>query len=195
MACGADGRLVIAKHRIGRMNDVVILVTRQAVADPESIKDRLVRTLLKEFGLAHVTCSTHVRNRCRSRRSCAMIAVAVIAGRGREIQFLVQRLGMNAAHVFRQLVGWYFVRIHVVRIDMATTACFRHPQWVHWRTRVFHGANIVMTVAANAGRRLGIAFRDPLAVNTGLVLGFLVDAKRRIEFLHECRIAVALPTK
>ena len=124
-----------------------------------------------------------------------MIAMTVIAGRGREIQFLVQRLGMNAAHVFRQLVRWYFVRIHVAGIDMATSACFRHSQWVHRRTRVFHGANIVMTVAANAGGRFGVALRDPLAMNTGLVLGFLVDAKSRIVFLHECGIAVALSAK
>src|SRR5262245_61789067 len=47
MACGADGGLVIAKHRVSWMNDVVVLVTGQAIADAEPVKDRLVRTLLK----------------------------------------------------------------------------------------------------------------------------------------------------
>ena len=47
MACGADSSFVIPKHRVGWMNDVVVFVTGQAVADAESVKDRLMRTLLE----------------------------------------------------------------------------------------------------------------------------------------------------
>src|SRR5262245_66095060 len=47
MACGTDSGFVIPKHRIGWMSDVVVLVAGQAVADAESVKDRLMRTLLE----------------------------------------------------------------------------------------------------------------------------------------------------
>src|SRR5437773_1056375 len=53
----------------------------------------------------------------------------------------------------------------------------------------------MMAVTADARRRPGISLRDSLAMNTGLVLRFLVDTESRIVPFHECGIAVALSTK
>src|ERR1019366_5885489 len=64
-------------------------------------------------------------------------------------------------------------------------------QRIHRGHAVLHRADVVDAVAVDAGGHVGIAGRQALAVDAGLVKLVLIDALRRREFPHDVGLGVA----
>jgi hypothetical protein len=64
----------------------------------------LLRARAEELGLARVALTAHERDGLEARRLRAVIAVAVVARRGRQVLALQQELGMDAAPPARVLI-------------------------------------------------------------------------------------------
>src|SRR6266536_3346721 len=90
------------------------------------------------------------------------------------------------------LIGGDAVSLHVGRIGMATRAGLGDMSRVNAGAGIAGRAETVHTVAVDADRNLGVALREPLAVDAGLVLSELVGAERWIVLPHVGGIGVAL---
>jgi len=124
-----------------------------------------------------------------------VIAVAVVARGCREILALVEHPGVDAAFIFLVLVVSNGVSFHVLGAGVAGRAGFRHVERIDRRERIVDLAHAVSSMTGDAGGYLCIACPKALTVNAGEIFSFLVDAKRRVELLHELGITVAPPAE
>ena len=91
-----------------------------------------------------------------ARWRCAMVAVAIVAGWGRQVAFIYHHPPVHAFLVIRQLVGGNFVRRHVLGVGVTRPACVSNMQRMNGGARVtgrFYGMRLV---TIGAGGNLGI---------------------------------------
>src|SRR6516164_8438973 len=99
---------------------------------------------------------------------------------------------MDAGFVFVILIAGNSERLHVISARMALRAGFGDVGRIYRREGIVGSPNSVDTVTTDAGCDPGFALLlQQLAVDTGVVLFFLVHPQRRIESFHEVGVAVA----
>jgi len=163
-----------------------------ALADLHGVKGRLVHAGLKELGLPDVALSTNVGDRGESGRSCAVIAMATVAGWSRQVLPFIQGTGMDAGLVISELIVGNAVASHILGVGVALATSVSDVQGIDQGLGVLYAPDTMNSVAAYAGGDFLVAGFEQLAVHARQVLLLLVYAKTRIEFLHEVGIAVAL---
>ena len=121
-----------------------------------------------------------------------MVAVAVVAGRRREVALGRHGLPVDGGLVLRHLVGRDLVAGHVLGVAVAAAARVRHLQRIDARLGVRRRPDVVGGMTAHARRDLGIPqLAQAAAVDRRRVLGDLVHAQRGVVALHEGRVGVA----
>lgn len=170
----------------------MVAMTFQAFAALQPIERFLVRTLLKELGLTAVTLPANVGYRRQTGRYGAMITMAVVTRRCREVVLLVKGFGVNAVLVLRKLIGRDIVPLHMLAAGVTLCARFRDIQRKYGGLRIPRCPYTVNAVAADACRHLRIAAPQTRAVNARRVFLYLVDSKRGVELLHQRRVAMTL---
>jgi len=98
---------------------------------------------------------------------------------------------MDAAAVFRELIGRDRISTHVAGIGVAMGARVCHVNRVHRRAGVAGSSHVMNAVAIGAHGYFGITSRQALAVYAGVVLGELVRAQAGVKLPDESRIGVA----
>jgi len=78
---------------------------------------------------------------------------------------------------------------------VAAGARLGQPQWVYGRQCVPDLPNVVDAVAIDAGSNAGVTGGQALAMDTGAVLGELVDPLLGFEFMNQSGVAVATPAE
>ena len=131
MKIDAKRAFLSSNHLIARLGNRVIAVTGDALSKLFLIERSFVRTRLKQFSLTRMTLAADIGDRSYARWRRAMITVAIVAGRGRQILFLVQSLRMNAGLVFDVLIAWNPEAAHVVRTGMALRAGLGDVSWIN----------------------------------------------------------------
>ena len=78
-----------------------------------------MRAGLEKLSLARMTLAADISHRSNARWRRAMITMAIVAGRRRQILFFVQSFRMNAGLVFDVLIAGNSEAAHVVRTGVA----------------------------------------------------------------------------
>ena len=119
MTVDAERAFLSSNHLIARLGNRVIAVAGDALGELPLIESRFMRAGLKKLSLTRMTLAADIGNRSDARWRRAMITVAIVAGRGRQILFFVQSFRMNAGLVLDVLIAWNSEAAHVVRTGMA----------------------------------------------------------------------------
>ena len=140
-----------------------------------------------------MTLTTNIRHRSDARRSSAMIAMTVVAGRRRKILFVVKSFCVHARFVLGVLVARDSERPDVIRAGVALCACIGDVRGIDRGEWITDSADTMNAVATDAGGDACLAFLlEQFAVHACVVFAFLIDAQAGIEPLHQVRVAVAL---
>jgi hypothetical protein len=78
---------------------------------------------------------------------------------------------------------------------MAMRARFRKAQWVNRGSRIFHFSNIMHAVAIDAICRGSVSGADPFPMDTGQVLGILINSLLRFVLMNQICIAMTAGAK
>src|SRR4029453_2157107 len=105
---------------------------------------------LEQVALNAVALRAQVADRRDAWRCRAMIAVAVVARRCREVAFCRQLAPVHAALVLRELIYRDVIPRHVRPVAVTPPAGVDHLQWMDGRPWVRHGPNRMRRVAARA---------------------------------------------
>ncbi len=191
LVASGTNRIGANQHGRGGLMDGMVGMAHDAPPPPPPRENRLVNALFVQLFERHMARSAHRRHRFHVRRLGAMVAVARRAtGRGK-IAPLGHGFPMHAGAVLLKLVGGDFVGGHLLLVGVAARAGFGDVQRMDRGHAVLDRADVVDAVAVDAGGHVGIAGRQALAVNAGLVKLVLIDAFRRREFAHDVGIGVA----
>jgi len=155
----------------------------------------VVRALVKQVLKHNVATAADVGHAGNSRGRSAMASVAGSAGWRGKIATLRYRKPMNTLPIVFELIGRNFVARHVLAIGVAARASLGQPQRVYGRQCVLDFPNVVDAVAIDAGSNPGGNGGQALAMNTGAVLGKLVDPLLGFEFMNQSGVAVATPAE
>ena len=99
-----------------------------------------------------------------------MVAMTGRARRSAQVTPQDKRLVVDTAVVLDELIRGDAVSRHVFRVGMTASAGGRYVNRVHGGPGITGSAYIVNAVAIRAYRNLGVAGRQALAVNTGVIL-------------------------
>jgi hypothetical protein len=148
-----------------------------------------VDALLEEIGRQGVALPADVAHPIDPRGDGAVVAVAVVAGRRREVALGRHGLPVDGGLVLRHLVGRDLVAGHVLGVAVA------RPHAASTRIDVDgvrRRPDVMGGMAAHARRDVGIPqVAQAAAVDRRRVLGDLVHAQRGVVALHEGRVGVA----
>src|SRR6185436_16952035 len=115
---GADRLRTWPKHFVAGGCDAVVAVALDALPNLHRVEHHLVRAGLKELRLPHVALTTDIGDGSKAGRRGAVVAVAIIASRRREILSFIQRCCVHTAFVLVVLVGWDLVSLHVLGVGV-----------------------------------------------------------------------------
>jgi len=188
----AERACACAEHLIARLGDRMITVAGYAFAKPFLIKSSFVGAGLEQFSLTPMTLAADIRHRSDARRCRAMIAMTIVTGWRRQILFFIKSLRMNALLILVVLIARYFESPHVISAGMTLGARFGNVRRINRRERIGDGSDAMYAVTTDAGGYARLSGFEQLAVHARVVLLFLIYSQRRIEFLHQVRVAVAL---
>ena len=138
-----------------------------------------------------MTSGANVLNGADARWGRSVIAVARGAGGSAEIAAHGHGVVMHAGTVFRKLVSWNFVLLHVIGVCVAMRARGGDVQRMYFGPGICGSAEIVDAVAIGADRDVAVALGQQLSMYAGLVLAELVGSQRRVILAHERRIRMA----
>jgi len=155
----------------------------------------VVRALVEQVLKDNMATAADIRHACNSRGCGAMVSVTGGAGWRGKIAALRDRMPMNTLPVVFELIGRNFVTRHVRAIGVAAGASLGQPQRVYGRQCVADLPNVVNAVAIDAGSDTGVTGGQALAMNTGAVLGKLVDPLLWFELMNQRGVAVATPAE
>ena len=129
---GRAHRLIAGRqHHVTGLHDRVVAVTGRATGSTHLREDFAMVALVEQLGIDRMALPAHVCNRGHAGRRGAMIAVAIVACRRREIALLADHLPVNALVILLELIGRNFVRRHIIGVGMAGATGVSHPCRVH----------------------------------------------------------------
>ena len=106
-----------------------------------------------------------------------MIAMAVIAGRGREVVLFIQGLRMYARFIFVELVVSDPIRGHMFGIRMTFRTRLGYVQRINGRLRVTGRANAMHSVATDTSCDVLVSSLQARPMNAGEIFLNLIDAQ------------------
>jgi hypothetical protein len=109
----------------------MIGVTNSTARDSQRDHDGSVGTVVEEIRLHGVTLSADIPYPRDPRRRRAVIAMAVVAGRRRQIALRRHQFPVNALLILFDLIGRNLVPRHVVFIGVTATASFGDTSGMH----------------------------------------------------------------
>jgi hypothetical protein len=155
----------------------MVVVTGRAARHAQHGEESSVEALGEEVCHDRMALPAGVSDPGHARRGSPMVPVAVIAGRRGKVVFLAELHPVDTPLIFLHLVGRDTVRRYKSRIGMTCSASLGNLERMDARLWIRWWANHVSRVTVHAGRDVGIIDpRQPLAMNRGGVLSFLVNA-------------------
>src|SRR2546428_12791201 len=115
MTVDAERAFLTSNHLIAGLGNRVIAVAGDALGELLLIESRLVRAGLEKLSLARVTLATDIGDRSNARWRRAMITIAIVAGRRRQLMSFIESFRMHAGIVFDVLIAENPEAAHVVR--------------------------------------------------------------------------------
>lgn len=167
-----------------------------AVADDTSrkgggLKGASMRTLLVHLRLEGMAIGTNIFDSIYARGRRAMVPMTSRTGRSTQVSAHDERLMMNAAVVFDELVRRDAIPGHVRHVGVAARARIRDVDGVYRGSWIAGRAHVMNAVTIGAHCDLAVASGQPFPVDAGVILRELIRTQAGIELPHISRVGMA----